>query len=272
MTARSAASIASLCLAAASVACVSFLEIPVETPILARLDVTPFQRVLVAGFVAGGSKDVDANTETVRLLRSQLRTKSELKVIDADVLSMVDVVDKQHRDAGTPAPVVEKPAAPDATNSNLTISATHGDPKIKTEKDLQAYDEIFADVAYWKKLGEEYQSPLIITGSVLFTDVERSGIVAQPKETYDEMGRRVLTEERTYRDRKGFTLAPKFIFIDGRTGAQLYSESNHEETLYDASQNTPALSSYFELMDRLIPEFLNTLSSQKIKGTRILLK
>jgi hypothetical protein len=36
--------------------------------------------------------------------------------------------------------------------------------------------------------------------------------------------------------------------------------------------NTPALSSYFELMDKLIPSFLNALSTQKVRGTRILLK
>ena len=52
----------------------------------------------------------------------------------------------------------------------------------------------------------------------------------------------------------------------------LYSESFHEEALYQESQTTPALSSYFELMDKLLPGFLNTLSSQKIRGTRILLK
>jgi hypothetical protein len=32
------------------------------------------------------------------------------------------------------------------------------------------------------------------------------------------------------------------------------------------------LSSYFELMDRLIPSFLSTLSSQTIKGSRVLLQ
>ena len=63
--------------AAATLACgASYLEIPIETPIQPKLDVTAFQRVLVAGFVAGGSDDIDANQETVRLLRSQLRTKS----------------------------------------------------------------------------------------------------------------------------------------------------------------------------------------------------
>ena len=63
-----------------------------------------------------------------------------------------------------------------------------------------------------------------------------------------------------------------FIFIDGRTGTTLHSENFREEILYNANQTTPALSSYFELMDRLIPSFLSTLSSQKIKGTRVLLQ
>src|SRR5229473_7057242 len=75
----------------------SYFEIPIETPIQAKLDVSAFQRVLIAGFVAGGSDDVDANQETVRLLRSQLRTKSSLKVIDADVMSLVEVAQDQNK-------------------------------------------------------------------------------------------------------------------------------------------------------------------------------
>ena len=60
--------------------------------------------------------------------------------------------------------------------------------------------------------------------------------------------------------------------IDGRTGATMHQEGYREEVLYPSQQNTPALSSYFELMDRLVPNFLSALSSQKIKGTRVLLK
>jgi hypothetical protein len=32
------------------------------------------------------------------------------------------------------------------------------------------------------------------------------------------------------------------------------------------------LSSFFELMDRLLPSFLNTLTAQKVRGSRTLLK
>jgi hypothetical protein len=73
-------------------------------------------------------------------------------------------------------------------------------------------------------------------------------------------------------ERKGFVLHPNFIFIDGRTGERLHSETFREEVLYNANQTTPALSSFFELMDRLLPTFLNTLSPQKVRGSRTLLK
>ena len=131
---------------------------------------------------------------------------------------------------------------------------------------------LFANTDYWKKLGEEYQNPLIVTGTVLFMPNTRSGFVNRDVEQVDQYGRRHVVPVRTYMERKGFILKPKFVFIDGRTGATIYSETHREEVLYPAQQNMPALSSYFELMDRLVPDFLSALSSQKIRGTRVLLK
>ena len=61
-------------------------------------------------------------------------------------------------------------------------------------------------------------------------------------------------------------------WVTYRTGETVHSEVFSEEVLYNPNQETPALSSYFELMDRLVPGFLGTLSSQKIKGTRTLLR
>src|SRR5205085_3161863 len=86
--------------AAGTLACgANYFEIPIETPIQPKLDVTPFQRVLIAGFVARGTEDVDANQETVRLLRSQLRSKSSLRVIDADVMPLLEIAQEQSRSA-----------------------------------------------------------------------------------------------------------------------------------------------------------------------------
>ena len=265
-------------LAAFVIACgADYYEIPIETPIQPKLDVSPFQRVLVAGFVAGGSEDVDANQETVRLLRSQLRTKSSLRVIDADILQLIDIAqDQSQGTAATPiddgsSTVRENAPANRGTNGSngQTLALPHN---IKEEKDLEPYERLFANTAYWKRIGEEFQNPLIVTGTVLFSSRSTSGFVQRDQETYDNLGRRRVVPMRTYMERKGFVLRPKFVFIDGRTGATMYSESYREEILYNAQQNTPALSSYFELMDRLVPNFLSALSSQKIRGTRVLLK
>lgn len=264
MTGRIAAAVLSLGAALALSSCTSFYEIPIETPIQPKMDVSPFQRVLIAGFVSGGSEDVDANLETVRLLRSQLRTKSSLRVIEADVLPLVEMA----RDQGV---------APQSTNGDEAHQepAAQGEPAtqaIRDEKDLESFESLFANVALWKKIGEEYQNPLIVTGTILFTPHERASMVQREQEYFDAVGRRRVVPVRTYMQRKGFILRPKFVFIDGRTGTTLYSESFREEILYSPQQNTPALSSYFELMDRLIPSFLSTLSTQKIRGSRILLK
>jgi hypothetical protein len=248
-----------------------YYEIPIETPIQPKLDVSAFQRVLVAGFVAGGSEDVDANQETVRLLRSQLRTKSSMKVIDADVLPLIDIAQDQNKVASSASEFggPEGGQGQDHTAAAQTMALP---AKIKDEKDLEPYERLFANTAYWKKIGEEYQNPLIVTGTVLFTPHSRSGFVQRDTEVYDGFGCRRVVPVRTYMERRGFILRPKFVFIDGRTGATMYSESYREEILYNAQTNTPALSSYFELMDRLVPNFLSALSSQKIKGTRVLLK
>ena len=253
MTAKTVAAAASLAIALGTAGCMSFIEVPVETPIHAKLDTSGYQRVLVAGFLGGGTKAIDASAETARLLRSQLRSKSGLKVIDADVLQLVSEMDKR-RQAPVPGDTAQD------------------EPKIKNEKDLAEYEPILADAAYWKKIGEEYQGALIVTGSVLFTEIAKSGMVSRPQPYTDQFGRTQVTERREYANQKGYALTPKFVFIDGRTGQQVYSEAFHEEALYSETTNTPALSAYFELMDKLLPGFLSALSTQRIRGTRTLIK
>jgi hypothetical protein len=285
-TARTTRILSSVAAALFIAGCTNYYEIPIETPIKPKLDVSAFQRVLVAGFIAGGTDDVDGNLETTRLLRSQLRTKSDLRVIDTDVLPLMEVANEV---PGTPEvkaeparidPAAEgkegkegKAVAKAEPKGEAPQAATPDKPSaIKDAKDLEPYEHIFADVEYWKKIGEEYQNPLIVTGTVMFTPHARSGIVQREEEVYDSFGRRRVVPVRTYMERKGYILQPKFVFIDGRTGTVMHSENFREEVLYNANQSTPALSSYFELMDRLIPSFLSTLSSQKIKGTRVLLQ
>lgn len=243
-------------------ACSNIYEIPIETPIRPKIDIAPFKQVLVAGFLSSGSDDVDANIETVRLLRSELRNQGELSVIDAEVIPLNETASSQLENDPTTSGSSESEILQDQD----TLTA------IENEETLELYEYIFADVEYWKRIGEEYQGPLIVTGTVMFMPYARAGFVQREEEIFDSFGQRLVVPVRTYEERKGFTLEPQFIFIDGRTGTTIYSETFREEVLYSADRATSELSSYFELMERLIPSFLSTLSNQSVRGTRILLK
>ena len=264
----SAKALASLGCVGLLAGCTSFYDVAIETPLTPKLDISRFQRVLIAGFVSGGSDDVDANLETARLLRSQLRRNSDLQVVDADVLPLLEIAADQ---GGGP----ERPggAVPDGFEPGGGSGESEPiEDDSMSEEELESYETIFADIGFWRDLGEEYQDPLILTGTIYFSPHARSGMVTNQREVYDSFGRRQTVPVRTYRDRRGFVLSPKFIFIDGSTGTTLYTERHREEILYDASQNTPALSSYFELMDRLLPSVLGAFSTQSVRGTRTLLR
>src|SRR6266508_589402 len=140
-----------LALVGALAGCTSYFEIPIETPISPKLDVGAFQRVLVAGFISGGSDEVDGNLETVRLLRSQLRTKGNLRVIDAEALPLAEIAAQQTTDDAASA-TTAPPASPAETAADHPAL-----PPIKEEKDLEAYEKVFSNVEYWKKIGEEHQ-------------------------------------------------------------------------------------------------------------------
>ena len=111
---------------------------PIETPIQAKLDVAAFRRVLVAGFISGGTDDVDANLETVRLLRSQLRSKTSLRVIEAEVLPLVELANEQaaKSDSGLPA-VADVPGEHPST-ANRRLQAKRQSARARTSRNASA--------------------------------------------------------------------------------------------------------------------------------------
>lgn len=249
---RTAAASLSLPLLLASSACASFVEVPVETPLQSKIDVGSFRRVLVAGFVTELSEaDVDVASETARLLQNQLRSNSKLRVLEPD-----------------------RPPLNDALEEILETLG-EGDRYTKDERELYALeaDKVLQDGEFWRRVGEEFQSPLIITGHIDFEEQNRSGFQAEERVVRDPgTNRPRLSRRNRYLERRGFMLDADFHFVDGRTGAVLHKERFTEEVLYSVDQKVSALSSYFELMDRLLPNFLGVITPQKIRGTRILLR
>ena len=203
--------------------CAPNYTVPVDRQISSLVDTSPFQRVFVAGFVVSGSNAIDTNAETVRLLRSQLRSRSRLHVIENDPLEL---------------------SGPDAAS----------------------------DVAYWRRVGEELQEPLIVTGAATFKPVSRARSSLQVAELNSASLRLREVPSRVYIQQSGYQLRLTVAFIDGRTGAMLRSDTMQEEVLYGSEQQVPALSGYFDLMNRILPSVLATVVDHRVEGARVLLK
>jgi hypothetical protein len=232
--------------------CASFVEIPIETPLQSKLDVSRFRRILVAGFVTEpGASDVDLSAETARLLQNQLRSSSRLQVLEPDRPPLQDALARARTEIG-PA---EKWGKPEREQFQLES------------------DRLLQDAEFWRRLGEEYQNPLIVTGRIGFEEQNRSGFQAEERVVRDPGTNRArIVRGNRFQERKAFTLSADFVFVDGKTGETLHKERFSEEVLYGEDQKVSPLSSYFELMDRLLPNFLGVISPQRIRGTRVLLK
>ena len=230
--------------------CTSFVEVPVETPLQSKLDVSRFRRILIAGFVVDlRDSDVDLSAETSRLLQNQLRSNTRVQVLEPD-----------------------RPPLQDALDNILARLDEEGSyaSEEKEQFALEA-DRLLEDPEFWRKMGEEYQQPLIVTGKLGFEGQNRSGFQPEERVMRDAAGSPRLVRGNRYMERKGFTLSADFYFIDSKTGELIHKERFTEEVLYGERQRVSPLSSYFELMDRLLPNFLGVITPQRIRGTRVLL-
>jgi hypothetical protein len=230
--------------------CASFVEVPVETPLQSKLDVSRFRRILIAGFVVDiTDPDIDLSAETSRLLQNQLSSNTRIQVLEPD-----------------------RPPLQDALENILARLGEQGvyASEEKEQFGLEA-DRLLEDPLFWRKMGEEYQQPLIITGKLGFTAQNRSGFQPEERVMRDAANTPRLVQGNRYMERKGFTLSADFYFIDSKTGELIHKERFTEEVLYGERQRVSPLSSYFELMDRLLPNFLGVITPQKIRGTRVLL-
>lgn len=243
--------------------CTNYYEVPIEVPVSAKLDVSDYSRVLVASFVTQTTEEMDLDAETVRLLRNQLRTRSQLRVLEADLAPLGDFSETTLKGSGK----LEQ------FRQLEEEARAEGEEEISRQEwiDMEQ-DKLLADSDYWKKIGEEYQDPLIVSGRLTFSSEARSGFARGDRYVRDAYGRPRLVRSTQFQERTGFVLNAEFYFIDGRTGKSIHRERFTEEVIYGQDEKTSALSSYFELMDRLLPNFLSILSPQTFRGTRILLK
>jgi hypothetical protein len=113
---------------------------------------------------------------------------------------------------------------------------------------------------------------MVLTGIVVLTSERHTDLMYREREFFDDEGRRRIEMNRTAVEIETRTLTARLLYIDGQTGAIIHARVFREDTSHAASQTVPALSSYFELMARLVPEVLGTVSDHTVVGSRTLLR
>lgn len=103
----------------------------------------------------------------------------------------------------------------------------------------------------WRRLGEEYSEPLILTGTVAFT-------FAGSRMEERTVGRRTV---RVWLN--GYRLSLRVVVISGRTGEIISSDVVRPRTAYAASGREGPLTIYFRLMEQVMPSILGTLDQEK---------
>jgi hypothetical protein len=214
-------------------------KVRIDTP--ATIDLSRFGRVLVAGFLPDGTTQVDLNEETAGFVRMQLRSKTLIGVIDSEPLQLAD-------SSSSPGQRPDQPA--------LKVQASR--PTVADVSASKANDAVFTDATFWRRLGEEYSEPLILTGTITFKPL-RAGYAGS------------TTGPSVHLSRAGFGLKLRLVLIDGRTGEVIESDPFRQVTARATTDREGALSVYFRLMDQMLPSILEAVG-QKASQTRVLLR
>jgi hypothetical protein len=199
--------------------------------------------VLVAGFLSDGVDQIDASEETARFIRTKLRSKRSLLVIESEPLRLTGVV--------RPGGRALQPLGTDLPRS------VREQPRDTFP--FQEDDAVFTNVSFWKTLGEEHSEPLILTGTVRFRSAGSRMVERQ-------VGRRTM---RFWMP--GFTLRLHLVLISGSTGEIVNSVALRQRTAYATTGRDSALSIYFRLMEQTMPSVFEALG-QQTSTTRILLR
>ena len=173
------------------------VRVPRSVPAIVQKELAHVSRVWVAGFLTGGRSEVDLNTETVRLVRGDLRRWSRAQVVDAEPL-FLDNNDRIH------------------------------------------------DVEYWRRLGEEQGSPLIVTGSVKLLLAPAAMV---------QRGRRTLYLPT------GRVLESTVVLIDGQSGEVVASRKLPSRMRYSDGVVTSSMSLFYQMMDESMADWLAAIAA-----------
>jgi len=130
----------------------------------------------------------------------------------------------------------------------------------------ESLDELVADSAFWKDMGEKYGADLILTGSLGYEISDRSGFV-QDDFISPLTGQRI--RRTRFADREGFAMTLHLYFIRGRSGKLAYDDKFTEDSTVEGKGNDP-LTVLFGMFDHIESDVLGIVARKQKTETRVL--
>jgi hypothetical protein len=127
-------------------------------------------------------------------------------------------------------------------------------------------EELYDNAGYWKKMGEDYEAPLILTGSIFFELTPRTAFEMRKVTTYDgQTLYRNVPEEYT-----DFKLTMNLVCIDGKTGDVLHEEAlDNKNTVLRGRMED--LDGFHAGLKKLSPRIIRLLKPRSRTATRAIL-
>lgn len=121
---------------------------------------------------------------------------------------------------------------------------TEASVQVVEAEPLRVERQALSDVPFWRRVGEEYRKPLIVTGVVDFQSIG-------PYYEERQVGRRTV---RIFLPQ--FRLSLRLLLIDGATGKQIGSAVCGPIVAHAAGSGDRALTLFYRLIDRTMPSVL----------------
>lgn len=115
---------------------------------------------------------------------------------------------------------------------------------------------VFVDSAYWRRMGEDYGEPLIVTGSVR--------LKRAPPNIIQRVGRAAAA----YVMQPGYFLESRIVLIDGTTGAVVFSDRMPRQVRYGAGRHATPSIMYELMIGRLMPDLIRAVGGEHTSPSR----
>jgi len=206
-------------------------EVTIEVPVKPKIDISPYESLMVANFLTNRDTRMDLDLEIVRYLRKMFLRVLELEVAKGEPPTLPTGLGGET--------IFEVPDYWTDLGGRFDVDLIFSGDVNFTSEDRSGYEQI--------DLRNTYQGRYM-----------------------RDMGYSPYNTRTIFIEKTGFYLNLEVHLINGRTGEEVYSDKFYQEIVYNGD-GPDDLSVFFMMMDKMAPQITGIMAERKTRVTRYLL-